>query len=505
MATALRQIAAKAKQDPKPRFTSLAHVLMPECLRDTGRQLNRQGASGIDGETLAECEPHRAERLHALGRRRSAGQDQAPPVRRVASPKGNGTTRPLGRPPVADRLLQRAVARILRAIADPECLECSFGDRPGRNPPWALQARRNHLVTGQGRQVDAADIQGYCTPLHQEGRRRRISLRIADPVSTGLIGNWLQAGVMEQGVGPGRTPAPRKGARVRRAWPLPISTMSSPCGLRSGHSKIGKAKPSCRGVWPIAWWRSRTNGPPSGSTAPSKSVGSGWDAGWPQTRRGGYASGALPASGRPRMAGSPALSSCWGANTSAGSTPRASLRSAAFRQSTAAGNSARAQPTGSSATATGADAIRSGTSRRRAKESPNALRSTDACPSWNASSPLGKSRGGTPSNGSASGITATGALCAAERGLYSHTRKSCLRVSHVEAAASVSWEARCGKSARRVFPGGTGTRATKARLYRPQGQLRHRDEPGAPEGQGQTAPESNPTLSERRGSCRRGW
>ena len=53
MSTQLLKIAARAKQDPKARFTSLAHVLTPEFLRETWRQLNRKGASGIDGETIA--------------------------------------------------------------------------------------------------------------------------------------------------------------------------------------------------------------------------------------------------------------------------------------------------------------------------------------------------------------------------------------------------------------------------------------------------------------------
>jgi hypothetical protein len=34
MSTQLRKIAAKAKQDPKARFTSLAHLLTPEFLRE---------------------------------------------------------------------------------------------------------------------------------------------------------------------------------------------------------------------------------------------------------------------------------------------------------------------------------------------------------------------------------------------------------------------------------------------------------------------------------------
>ena len=37
-------------------------------------------------------------------------------------------------------------------------------------------------------------------PLNHEWLRTMIALRIADPVITGLIGKWLNAGVMEHGV-----------------------------------------------------------------------------------------------------------------------------------------------------------------------------------------------------------------------------------------------------------------------------------------------------------------
>jgi RNA-directed DNA polymerase len=200
MSTQLLKIAARAKQDPKARFTSLAHVLTPDFLRETWRQLNRKGASGIDGETIAEFESNLEERIEDLWRRLKAGQYQAPPVRRVEIPKGNGKTRPLGIPTVEDRLLQRAVTRILSAIYEQDFLACSFGYRTGRNPHMALKALRDHIVTGKVRHVYETDIQGYFTNLNHQWLRKMIALRIADPVITGLIGKWLKAGVMEHGV-----------------------------------------------------------------------------------------------------------------------------------------------------------------------------------------------------------------------------------------------------------------------------------------------------------------
>jgi RNA-directed DNA polymerase len=201
MSTARQTIAAKAKHDPTARCTSLAHLLPPAVLRETWQQLHRTGASGIDGETIAEFESNLAERIQALWHRLRAKQSHAPPVRRVEMPKGNGTTRPFGIPTGEDRRLPRAVARILSAIDAADFLACSCGYRPGRHPPQALQALRDHGGTGKGRHSDEADIPGDGTNITHQGRRQMIALRIAEPVLTGLLGKWLQAGVMDHGGG----------------------------------------------------------------------------------------------------------------------------------------------------------------------------------------------------------------------------------------------------------------------------------------------------------------
>jgi len=200
--TGLTGIAIKAKADPKCRFTSLAHILTPEFLKETWQQMNRRGASGVDGETCVEFERDLETRVVDLWKRLKAGQYQAPPVRRVDIPKPGDTsdTRPLGIPTVEDRLLQRAVARILSAIYEQDFVESSYGYRPGRNPHQALRVLRSHLIVGKVQYVYETDIRGYFTRIHHDWLRKMVAHRIADPVILRLIGKWLRAGVMQDGV-----------------------------------------------------------------------------------------------------------------------------------------------------------------------------------------------------------------------------------------------------------------------------------------------------------------
>ena len=200
MTTRLDRIAAKAQSDPKLRFTALAHLLTPEFLLETWGQMNRRGASGVDGEMAEEFAVHLEERIGALYRKLRSGAYRPPPVRRVDIPKSGGGSRPLGIPTVEDRLLQRAVARILGAIYEADFLDCSYGFRPGRKQHQALKALRSQFIAGKVMHVHEADIRGYFNRINHQWLRRMLGLRIGDPVILRLITRWLRAGVMDGGL-----------------------------------------------------------------------------------------------------------------------------------------------------------------------------------------------------------------------------------------------------------------------------------------------------------------
>ena len=101
-----------------------------------------QGAAGIDGQSIAEFETDLKGNLYRIWNRMSSGSYFPSPVRRVDIPKGDGRTRPLGIPTVADRIAQMVVQRYLGPIVEPVFHENSYGYRPGRSALDALRVAR---------------------------------------------------------------------------------------------------------------------------------------------------------------------------------------------------------------------------------------------------------------------------------------------------------------------------------------------------------------------------
>jgi RNA-directed DNA polymerase len=96
-----------------------------------------KGTAGVDGQSIADFETDLSNNLYKLWyklwNRMSSGSYYPPPVRRVDIPKGDGRTRPLGIPTVADRVAQTVVKRFLEPLVEPHFHDDSYGYRPNKS------------------------------------------------------------------------------------------------------------------------------------------------------------------------------------------------------------------------------------------------------------------------------------------------------------------------------------------------------------------------------------
>ncbi len=162
MTTGLERIAAKARQEPKLHFTSLAHHIDTTRLWHNLCHVPRHTASGSDGQTVDELkqgfETWSEATLHAV---HTHGY-RPPPVRRTSIPKpGKRESRPLGVPCVGDRVLQRSVAEVLSAIYEQDFLPCSFGGRPSLGAHHALATLHAVIAGKPVSWVYEADLQNF--------------------------------------------------------------------------------------------------------------------------------------------------------------------------------------------------------------------------------------------------------------------------------------------------------------------------------------------------------
>jgi retron-type reverse transcriptase len=121
----LQRIAAQAARDSARVCTPLAHLSEEDCLREAYRHTSPSSAPGIDGVTAEAYAAHLDENLRDLHERRRRGRSQAAPVERVWIAKAEGSQRPIGKPAVEEQIVQRAVAMLLAALDEQDCLECS--------------------------------------------------------------------------------------------------------------------------------------------------------------------------------------------------------------------------------------------------------------------------------------------------------------------------------------------------------------------------------------------
>lgn len=159
-----------------------------------------KGQPGIDGMTTKQLREHLRRHGDAIRAQLLEGTYMPSPVRRVEIPKPDGKgMRMLGIPTVLDRWIQQMLLRRLQRIFDPGFSENSYAFRQGRSQHQAVGAAQKHVQAGKDWVADL-DVTKFFDRVNHDILMARIAEAIRDKRVLGLIGRYLRAGVMINGV-----------------------------------------------------------------------------------------------------------------------------------------------------------------------------------------------------------------------------------------------------------------------------------------------------------------
>jgi len=199
MSTALSRISDLAREDKQQQFISIAHHLTPSVLYAAFQSLRREASAGVDGVTYAEYEENAEVRVQQLHERLKSKRYRAQPLRRIYIPKESGEKRPISIPVLEDKIVQKAVVRLLNAIYEQDFLDCSYGFREGRSAHHALDEVGRVICRRPISWVLDADIRGYFDSIVREQLMEMVERRVRDGSILRLIRKWIRVGVIESG------------------------------------------------------------------------------------------------------------------------------------------------------------------------------------------------------------------------------------------------------------------------------------------------------------------
>lgn len=168
--------------------------------RAYARVMANKGSPGVDGLTVGKLGGWIKRHKQAFIASLLDGSYRPQPVRGVQIPKPGGKgTRQLGIPTVVDRLVQQAMLQVLEPILDPAFSASSYGFRPGRSAHDALAAAREYVADGRTIVVDI-DLEKFFDKVNHDILMARLGRWVGDKRMLRIIGRFLRAGLMQNGV-----------------------------------------------------------------------------------------------------------------------------------------------------------------------------------------------------------------------------------------------------------------------------------------------------------------
>jgi RNA-directed DNA polymerase len=192
--------AKRACESPAIPEQVMEEVCERENLKRALRRVkSNKGSPGIDGMKVGELPGYLKQHWPAIREQLLSGTYEPQPVRRVEIPKPDGGVRKLGIPTVLDRFIQQAVMQVLQGRWDRTFSEHSHGFRPGRSAHQAVAKAQQYVREGRRWVVDL-DLEKFFDRVNHDRLMKAVALRIADKRMLRLIGGFLKAGVLENGL-----------------------------------------------------------------------------------------------------------------------------------------------------------------------------------------------------------------------------------------------------------------------------------------------------------------
>ena len=193
--TKLSRISCISESDV--RVQNLAHFLNKDTLKQCFQEFNGNKAVGKDEVTKNEYSKELEKNLEKLISRLKGGMYFPRPSKQVYIDKlGTNKKRPLGICCFEDKLVERAINKILVAVYEPKFLDYSYGLRPNRNCHMA-KSKLLRNIQGRTSYVVEADLQSCFDMIAYE---RLLSFQeedITDRRVIELVRSELKAGHLE--------------------------------------------------------------------------------------------------------------------------------------------------------------------------------------------------------------------------------------------------------------------------------------------------------------------